>query len=395
MRILDVTRLGSCLAFAIAVYGTRSAYAQTKIACLGESVTHSAHRIHDPEYPEFLGRFLDSDFKLEAQMNPLDGGMLYGSGTNYRIGNFGLPTGSALDVDNADVTSTFASPQLVTAEKFGPDVVVLGPYGPHEPYANVSLPDRFVPDLTKLAQKIMGFASKPTVFLALPIARYGEDTDTVRHDIHDYTVQVSKDLNLPTIDLWTEFMGKRAEFYDQNHLAEAGNQHLGNFVGAVIQKWKAGGAVGSGGMSGSAGGAATSAGTSGVAAGGALGTVGSDTGGVPAVSGSSGGSGAAPSAGASSTAQSAGGAPAPTGTVGTGGASSTPVGSAGGSNSAPLPTGNELAHPNADTASGCSLSTAPGSQQGSLAALVALSLLALTGGRRSGVRQRPATAGGR
>jgi hypothetical protein len=59
---------------AIALYGSRSAYAQTKTACLGESVTHSAHRIHDPEYPEFLGRFLDSDFKLEAQMNPLDGG---------------------------------------------------------------------------------------------------------------------------------------------------------------------------------------------------------------------------------------------------------------------------------------------------------------------------------
>jgi hypothetical protein len=390
--------LGSCLAFAIAVCGTRSAHAQTKIACLGESVTHSAHRIHDPEYPEFLGRFLDADFKLEAQMNPLDGGMLYGAGTNYRIGNFGLPTGSALDVNNADVTSTFASPQLVTAEKFGPDVVVLGPYGPHEPYANVSLPDRFVPDLTKLAQKIMGFASKPTVFLALPIARYGEDSDTVRHDIHDYTVQVSKDLNLPTIDLWTEFMGKRAEFYDQNHLAETGNQHLGNFVGAVIQKWKAGGAVGAGGMSGmsgSAGSAATSAGTSGIAAGGAMGTVGSGTGGVPAVSGSSGGSGGGPSAGTSSTVQGAGGAPAPTGTVSTSGASGTPVGSAGSSNSAPLPTGNELAHPNADTASGCSLSPALGSQQGALAVLMALSLLALTGGRRSGVRKRPAAAGGR
>jgi hypothetical protein len=249
------------------------AQTQTKLACIGEATTHSAHRMHDPEYPQLMGQFLDPDFKLEAEPNPLDGGMLYGKGTGYRIGNFGLPTGTALDTTSTEVASTIHSPQLLAAEAFAPQVVVLGPYGPHEPYAEVSVPDNFAPDLKRLAQRILAFPSKPTVFMAIPIARYGEDTDTLRRQIKEWTVQVAEELQLPTIDLWTEFLGKRAEFYDQNHLALAGRERMGRFTGAAIKAWKDAGGDSSG-VGGTGSGGTSNGGVSGLDAVGDGGTAG-------------------------------------------------------------------------------------------------------------------------
>jgi hypothetical protein len=287
MRISQRYRIALGFGVAFSVCGVSlAAHAQTKIACIGEATTHSAHRIHDPEYPEFMGRFLDVDFKVEpTPQNPLDGGMLFGGGTNYRIGNFGLPTGTAIETNSADVETAITSPRLTDAEKFGPDVVILGPYGPHEPYAGVSV-DNFLPDLRKLAARVVAFPNKPAVFLALPIARYGEDNDTTRRSIHDWTVQVATEMKLPAIDLWTEFMGKRSEFYDQNHLAEAGRQRMGNFIGAAVKSWKQAGSGGSGagGMSGSAGASGASAAGGGGAGGGSAGVTGSaglETGGGP------------------------------------------------------------------------------------------------------------------
>jgi hypothetical protein len=283
MRISQRYRLALGFGVALSLCGVSvEAHAQTKIACIGEATTHSAHRIHDPEYPEFMGRFLDVDFKVDpTPQNPLDGGMLFGGGTNYRIGNFGLPTGTAIETNSADVETAITSPRLTDAEKFGPDVVILGPYGPHEPYAGVSV-DNFLPDLRKLAARVVAFPNKPAVFLALPIARYGEDNDTIRRSIHDWTVQVATEMKLPSIDLWTEFMGKRSEFYDQNHLAEAGRQRMGNFIGATVKSWKQAGTGGSGagGMSGSAGasGAAATGGSGGAAVSGSGGV---ETGGGP------------------------------------------------------------------------------------------------------------------
>ena len=279
MRISQRYRLAVGFGVTFSVWGVAAtAHAQTKIACIGEATTHSAHRIHDPEYPEFMGRFLDVDFKVDpTPKNPLDGGMLFGGGTNYRIGNFGLPTGTAIETDSAEVETAITSPRLTDAEKFGPDVVILGPYGPHEPYAGVSV-DNFLPDLRKLAARVVAFPNKPAVFLALPIARYGEDNDTIRRRIHDWTVQVATEMKLPSIDLWTEFMGKRSEFYDQNHLAEAGRQRMGNFIGAAVKSWKEAGSgnAGAGGMSGSAGasgasGASATGGTGGAAGSGGAG----------------------------------------------------------------------------------------------------------------------------
>jgi hypothetical protein len=346
-----------------------TAHAQTKIACIGEATTHSAHRIHDPEYPEFMGRFLDVDFKVDpTPKNPLDGGMLFGGGTNYRIGNFGLPTGTAIETDSAEVETAITSPRLTDAEKFGPDVVILGPYGPHEPYAGVSV-DNFLPDLRKLAARVVAFPNKPAVFLALPIARYGEDNDTIRRRIHDWTVQVATEMKLPSIDLWTEFMGKRSEFYDQNHLAEAGRQRMGNFIGAAVKSWKEAGTVssGAGGMNGSAGASGASA-AGGAGGASASGSAGLETGGGPSPGTTEPIGGAA----AGSTAGPAGGGSASSGLPGAAGSGQV------------SPTVRSAS--NSQDASGCAIGRSNEIHGGWFAALAALALRA-AGTRRRCVRQ--------
>ncbi len=284
------------------------AQTKTKIACLGEASTHSVHRqIYDPEYPELMGIYIDTNFKVEpTPANPLDGGMLYGNGTNYRIGNFGLPTGVAFENAGPDVTPTLGSPQLMTAETFAPDVVVLGPYGPHEPETHSGTTiDHFLPDFRKLAMRVMAFTSKPKVFIAIPLPRSGTAGDATRETIHAATIQVAMELGLSTIDLWNAFLGKTDEFADQNHLTLAGRTHHAQVVGDAIKEWKAGGGTGAGGTAGTVDAGGTANADAGVPGGGGRGP-----GGTPASGG-------------------AGGAASGTGGSGTGGGGMTVGGSGG------------------------------------------------------------------
>jgi hypothetical protein len=369
-RTTWLLRIGSGLVALAAVWfgdaPSALAQTQTKIACIGEATTHSAHRIHDPEYPQLMGEFLDANFKLEAQPNPLDGGMLYGAGTSYRVGNFGLPTGTSLDTKSTEVASTIHSPQLLAAEAFAPQVVVLGPYGPHEPYAEVSVPDNFAPDLKRLAQRILAFPSQPTVFMAIPIARYGEDTDTLRRQIKQWTVQVAAELELPTIDLWTEFLGKRAEFYDQNHLALAGRQRMGRFTGTAIKAWQV-----AGGNAGGAGGTGTSGGASGAA-----GAGGATIGGSGGASVTAGPGGVGPGSGATNGGAENGGALGIMAGASTAGAAST----SGATGSPPTSAGSSPASTSSSSSS-CALSVG-GSAQSSASGLLLLLGLSVLGWRR-------------
>ncbi len=413
--------ISGAIVWTAATANIAGAQIQTKVACLGEATTHSAHRTYDPEYPELMGSFLDPTFKVEASpANPLSGGMLFGAGTNFRIGNFGQPTGTSLINSGPETASTYGSPQMTMAEAFAPHVVVLGPYGPHEPYAAVSIPDHFAADLRTLAMRIMAFPSKPTVFISIPIARWGEDTDTLRRQIRDWTIQVAQELKLPTIDLWTAFLGKRAEFQDQNHLALAGRQRMGMVVGEAIRTWKANqGAAGTGGISGGtdagaagdagvADGGVATGGTGGRVGGGGIsggnasggrggGTGGTDgiiggtggavigSGGAPGNNGGATGSGGAPSgSGGSVVVSTSGGAPGTAGMPSGGGGSTGTAGSTGvvtGADASTGPSGNPVT---ASGPIGCGCSAAPSTRgigNGLLLAM-AISALAFARGRR-------------
>lgn len=328
--------------------GPAQALAQTRVACVGEASTHSAHRNYDPEYPELMGLRLDSDFQTQEIENPMSGGMLYGGGTLFSIGNFGVPKGSAMDHEPTDqAESTLRSSQLILAEDFAPHLVILGPYGPHEPYTGVEL-SQFRPDLQALAERVLAFGSTPGLLIALPLPRNGTDGDTTRRQIYDDTVQVAAELNLVSIDLWGEFLGKSAEFEDQNHLNLAGREHMAQVIGDAVLSWQlsneepttnsdAGSPVAAGG--------ASAAGTAGAGLGGSAGgSAVSGSAGLGEAGGSAGGSGSdipASTAGGGVTASSgnagSGSVPEPMAPVGMAGGSSSGVTNSGGAASNPVP----------------------------------------------------------
>ncbi|MEP6654796.1 MAG: hypothetical protein ABJA82_15645, partial [Myxococcales bacterium] len=302
------------VALSLSLAGVRTAAAQTatqiKVACLGEASTHSAHRMYDPEYPELMGMLLDSDFKKDASpQNPLDGGMLYGGGTKYRIGNFGITTGRVVETNLSDPQSVITSRQLKDAEAWNPHIVILGPFGPHEALQGGDV-TTFLPSLRRLVTRVVAFPSKPTVYIALPLPRWGMDEEANRRRFNMETAQVIRETGLPSIDFWTAFLGKMPEFADQNHLNLVGRQHMAAVAFAVIKEWKPGqgaggaggnGGGGTGGSGGSTGGSGGSTGRDGGASDGSRtgdGAVASTGGSAPGSTGGSGeGSGGGPGTG--------------------------------------------------------------------------------------------------
>lgn len=212
-----------------------SARAEIKIALLGEQTTHSFHRENDPEYPRFLGELLDADFTIDAtKPHPMGGGHLYGRGTHYAVGNFGHPRGTVIDHALENPKAILRSDELKLAEQFAPHVVVVGPFGDHEPLTKVSM-DNFTKDLRTLLDRIGTFSSKPTVLVALPIPRGPKDEDANYRRIRQETEQVALEKKLPLVDLWTPFLGKPEFYQDATHLTLAGRRELARIVGSAVR----------------------------------------------------------------------------------------------------------------------------------------------------------------
>jgi hypothetical protein len=229
--------------FALSMFGmaaTLPAQAQTRIACIGEQTTHSLHRENDPEYPQLLGETLDQDFKVDTEKpHPTGGGFLYGGGTNYRIGNFGHPQGTVLDHALDNPKAVIRSEEMKLAEQFAPHVVILGPFGDHEPLTKVSM-DNFTADLRSLIARFTSFSSKPTIFMVLPLPRGSSDEDANYRRIRNETERVARERKLPIIDLWTEFLGQHQYYQDATHLTVSGRRQLAQVVATAITRWKGG-----------------------------------------------------------------------------------------------------------------------------------------------------------
>lgn len=235
MSIIPRGFLRHCLLIPSLLAIVLPAAAQTRIAVLGEQTTHSLHRQNDPEYPRFLGEALDADFVIdETKPHPNGGGHLYGSGTHYMVGNFGHPRGTVLDHDKENPRAVIRSDELKLAEQFAPQVVVLGPFGDHEPLTEVSM-DNFSRDLRALIARIGEFSSHPKILVALPLPRGGKDEDDNYRRIRQETEQVARSLQLSVVDLWTPFLNHAEFFQDATHLTVPGRRELARIVAAAIR----------------------------------------------------------------------------------------------------------------------------------------------------------------
>lgn len=192
-----------------------------KVACAGEHSTNSVHVDDADEYPP----------RLQALL-----------GAGYQVMNFGFPRAT---VQTENITFPNAMPYLQTMEfmaslAFAPDVVVLGPFGRHDSaanYADSAAIDRarFTAGLEAIVRAYQALPHQPTIYLALPIPfPFGTGEGVMSAVVLPATRDVAQRLNLPVIDHWNVFLGKRELFADPDHFTPDGIQRMAQVVQAAI-----------------------------------------------------------------------------------------------------------------------------------------------------------------
>ncbi len=264
--------------------------APIKVACFGDPSTHSDQLQPAQEYPAKLQTLL---------------------GAGYEVKNFGDCCGTVLRASRYTNTHgshvfTDAGFQLDQSIAYGPDIVVIGGIGKHDmdetggfgPQSSIVAAD-FEADYELLVKKYLDLPNPPKLFVSTPVP-YPEgsmapaDAKPVSTIMLPAVKKTAAAHQLPIIDLYATFYGKKLLFKDDYHLSnDAGLQTEAETVYAAIKNVGPVGSGGSGGMSGAGTGGVSSAGagggggglnggTSGVANGGASGSSAGGVGGTNA-----------------------------------------------------------------------------------------------------------------
>ncbi len=352
--------------------------APIKVACFGDPSTHSDQLQPAQEYPA----------KLQVLL-----------GAGYEVKNFGDCCGTVLRASRYTNTHgshvfTDAGFQLDQSIAYGPDIVVIGGIGKHDmdetggfgPQSSIVAAE-FEADYELLVKRYLDLPKPPKLFVSTPVP-YPEgsmapaDAKPVTTIMLPAVKKTAAAHQLPIIDLYATFSGKKLLFKDDYHLSnDAGLQTEAETVYAAIKNAGPPGmaGAGSGGMSGASTGGVSSAGAGGGAAGGGLngGTSGGASSG--ASSGGVGGTGAG----------GVGGQPAAPSASGSDSGGASPALATGGGQSG----GNALApQPAATNDAGCSVA-APRSMQPGAAWLWALFAGLAVGWRRRNRAARHAISG--
>jgi acyl-CoA thioesterase I len=253
--------------------------APLKVACIGEHTTHSdlyanTNREAQPpgmqEYPRMLQDLM---------------------GSGYDVRNFGDCCASVVQGYAASETHPYLSGgNYKNSVAFAPDIVVIGSWGRHDwglsakTALSVFTTAKFQADYDTLVKAYLALKPVPKIYCALPIpilnGKDGPDNGFKTSPVADAIKAVAAKYNLPTIDLFSAFLG-HPELYRQKplsdaegeHASDAGMQKMAALVHAALigTSTTGAGGSGSGGAQGSGGrGQAGSAGNS--SAGGSVGS---------------------------------------------------------------------------------------------------------------------------
>jgi hypothetical protein len=291
---------GAMLGFAalasIALGSIREARAAVKVACIGEQTTHS------DQFPATgVGEY---PWMLQMRL-----------GTAYDTQNFGDCCATVLQgyPKQAETHPYLMGKPYTLSLPFLADVVVIGSWGKHDTeiansvYAGVLDPVKFQSDYDTLVTTYLNLASKPKVYLSLPVPIPKGAPQGVTTSVILPAVKVIADkYGLPIIDLYSSFLNHPELYKDDTHVSNtAGLQTISDLVYAAITAGDDAGAPGAdgggthvsdaaaeGGPGGSAGSAGASGGGTSVAtgAGGSV-TTGSGAGGAVVGAGGASGSG--------------------------------------------------------------------------------------------------------
>jgi hypothetical protein len=239
--------LAIACAWAIILAAGPAFAAPIKVACVGDNNTHSdLYPVASPmEYPALLQKLM---------------------GAGYNVVNFGDCCASVVqgpargDVHPYVDGSGGRSPAFKESLAFLPDIVVIGAWGRHDwgqqkaPNWSLAL---FQTDYDDLVTRYMALANHPKIYVSLPIPiLFGNgtvpDNGTTTESVLPAIKAVAAKYNLPIIDLYTPFTGRKDLFQtagihgEGEHLSDTGGfQFLANTVYAALMGGGDGGAGGS------------------------------------------------------------------------------------------------------------------------------------------------------
>lgn len=210
----------------------------------GEHTTHSAgwNDTKPPEYPARVGALL-------AASSGMHGATVenFGFATAVVTSQVGDLAKAGQDGKQGKARVYAETDEAAACVAFGPDVIVLGPFGKHDalgPFsthnnfddAPLFTADEYADGLKKLVGWAQLIAGASKVLLALPIPYpYGSTAHTTSTVVLPATERVAAELSLETIDLHSVFAGREDAFTDPDHLTEEDIDLLAQTVAAAVR----------------------------------------------------------------------------------------------------------------------------------------------------------------
>ena len=216
MKQITYARIGRLAVVAIAlVVCAATAHAETRVACVGDSITAMGGPKKKNNYPSQLGEIL---------------------GDQYQIGNFGSSGACALDEDKH---SYLQSKQYQQALEFKPHVVVmmLGTNDSRQKFWPKHK-DNFVDTYVKIIKSFQGLETKPAIWLCYPpkaySGKFGLNDDNIKNEIIPKIDEVAKKVGAKVIDIHTLTSNREEMFSDGIHPTPEGSRYLAENVAAAL-----------------------------------------------------------------------------------------------------------------------------------------------------------------
>ncbi len=208
----------SLLASALLTPALQAAEAKPlRVACVGDSITFGAgvEQRDKNNYPKVLGELL---------------------GARYETRNFGRSGATLLKQGDLPYWKT---KEFEAATNSQPDIVVI------KLGTNDSKPQNwdqhkaeFAADARALVTHFQGLPTKPTVFVCLPVpvyeTKWGINEPVVKGEVIPLLQQLAKEMQLPTIDLYTALSAKPELFPDKIHPNAAGAKLIAEAVAKAV-----------------------------------------------------------------------------------------------------------------------------------------------------------------
>ena len=170
-----------------------------KVACIGNSITYGSGIPDRPRdsYPSQLGRML---------------------GDKWEVHNFGVGGRTLLKKGDFPFWNEEAWTQ---AKAFLPDIVIIKLGTNDTKPQNWKYSGEFLSDYRAMVKELKALSSHPKIYLCKPVPayarRWGINDSIIVHGVIPSVEKLSKEENLPVIDLYTALSGKAALFPDQIH----------------------------------------------------------------------------------------------------------------------------------------------------------------------------------